>query len=152
MSTTHLLERKQIVPAPLDEVFRFFEDPMNLERITPSWLHFHVQSATHERVQEGTEIQYRLRWQIFPMSWRSRITEYRQGEMFADEMLRGPYTRWYHQHVFRAVAEGVEMVDRVEYVLPFGPLGDLVHYLVIRRQLESIFDYRQLAIRTVFPG
>ncbi|MEM7417760.1 MAG: SRPBCC family protein [Gemmatimonadota bacterium] len=152
MSTTHILERKQIVPAPLDEVFHFFEDPKNLERITPSWLHFNVKSTTHERVQEGTEIQYRLRWQVFPMSWRSRITEYRQDEMFADEMLRGPYTRWYHRHFFEAVPEGVEMIDRVEYTLPFGPLGDLVHTLVIRRQLESIFDYRQLAIRTIFPA
>ena len=110
MSTVHVLERTQFVPAPIDEVFRFFEDPMNLERITPPWLHCNVQSTTDETVRRGTEIQYRLRWQIFPMWWRSRITEYEPGEMFADEQLRGPYTRWYHTHRFTPVEGGASPV------------------------------------------
>jgi ligand-binding SRPBCC domain-containing protein len=34
------------------------------------------------------------------------------------------------------------MIDRVFYELPFGPLGDLVHLLNVRRDVEKIFDYR----------
>lgn len=151
MSNVHVLERTQRLSGSIEEVFAFFEDPMNLERITPPWLHFNVRSTTHERVQIGTEIQYRLRWQLFPMSWRSRISEYVPNQLFADEQLRGPYVRWYHTHHFETVEDGVLMRDRVEYILPFGPLGDLVHSLVIRRQLESIFDYRFEAIEKLFP-
>ena len=34
------------------------------------------------------------------------------------------------------------MRDVVRYALPFGPLGDLAHALVVRRDLEAIFAYR----------
>jgi ligand-binding SRPBCC domain-containing protein len=146
----HVLERSQVVPGALDHVFSFFEDPRNLETITPPWLHFTVLSSSDERVRLGTEIGYSLRWQVFPMRWESRISEYERDVMFADEMTRGPYARWYHRHLFREVPEGVEMVDVVEYRLPHGPLGRLVHGAVVRRQLESIFDYRRDVISRLF--
>ena len=132
--STYVLERRQIVSGDIETVFEFFKDPKNLETITPPWLKFEVVSSTTERVQVGTEIQYRLWWQIFPMKWRSRISEFVDGEMFADEMLRGPYKRWYHRHTFAQLENGVEVVDIVEYTLPFGLLGRLVHGDVIRRQ------------------
>ena len=77
----HLLERSQFVPADLETVFRFFEDPLNLETITPPWMNFEVKSSTDDVVQKGTEIGYRLRWLVFPMAWKSRISEY-ESECF----------------------------------------------------------------------
>ncbi len=145
-----VLERRQRVPAPLQTVFAFFKDPYNLSTITPPWLHFQVRSATDNPVREGTRIRYRLRWHIFPMRWESRITEYREGEAFADEMLVGPYRSWYHRHRFRSVEGGVEVFDRVEYALRFGPLGRLAHALVVRKQLEEIFAYRARRIAALF--
>lgn len=146
----HVLRRIQVVPADMSEVFGFFEEPRNLEAITPPWLHFEVTSASTARVGLGTEISYRLRWQIFPMTWHSRISEYEPGNVFADEMLRGPYARWYHTHHFESVGTGVRMTDVVEYTLPLGPLGGLVHVAVVKGQLDRIFDYRRDAIARLF--
>jgi len=101
-------------------------------------------------VRVGTEIAYRLRWQIFPMTWRSRISEYEDGRLFADEMLKGPYKRWYHRHLFNSVPDGVEVTDIVVYELPFGPLGRLVHRIAVRTQLEAIFEHRREAIARIF--
>ncbi len=148
----HILERSQFIPGELTDVFGFFEDPYNLQRITPPWLGFSIRSASDERVREGTTIEYVLRWHGLPMTWKSRISEYEQGVLFADEMLRGPYKRWYHRHLFRAVEGGVEVRDVVEYELPFGPLGRAVHAAVVRRQLEGIFDHRQSAIDRIFAA
>jgi ligand-binding SRPBCC domain-containing protein len=85
------------------------------------------------------------------MRWESRITEYAEGEHFADEMLSGPYRRWYHHHHFRAVPGGVEISDSVEYQMPFGVLGRLAHALFVRRQLETIFTYREAQVARLFP-
>ena len=148
--SAHVLEARQVVPGDMAAVFGFFKDPKNLEAITPPWLRFEVRSSTTATVRRGTEILYRLRWQIFPMTWRSRISEYEEGVLFADEMLKGPYKRWYHRHLFSEVPGGVEVRDLVEYVLPFGPLGDLVHALTVRSQLEAIFAYRREAIERIF--
>jgi ligand-binding SRPBCC domain-containing protein len=38
------------------------------------------------------------------------------------------------------------MTDRVDYELPFGPLGQLARWLFVRRQVEGIFDYRNEVI------
>lgn len=40
--------------------------------------------------------------------------------------------------------------DRVEYELPFGPLGGLAHRFFVARQLRAIFDYRRRAIAEIF--
>jgi ligand-binding SRPBCC domain-containing protein len=42
------------------------------------------------------------------------------------------------------------MTDRVTYALPFGPLGELVHVLWVRRKLEHIFDFRRRKVIEIF--
>lgn len=149
---THRLRRTTVLPGDLPAVFAFFKNPHNLERITPPWLGFRVTSASDEAVREGTRIAYRLSLHGIPLRWESRIAEYEKHSHFADEQLRGPYARWYHRHLFRAVPGGVEMTDDVEYRLPLGPLGRLAHWLLVRHQLRAIFDYRTAAIAQHFAG
>lgn len=144
------LTRTTVLPGTLPDVFDFFRNPRNLESITPPWLGFRITYASDDTVREGTRIVYRLSLHGIPLSWESRIAEYVDGSHFADEQLRGPYARWYHRHLFRTVAGGVEMTDDVEYRLPFGPAGRLVHWLVVRHQLARIFDYRAGAIAARF--
>jgi ligand-binding SRPBCC domain-containing protein len=133
-------------------VFEFFKNPRNLELLTPPWLGFRIVAANDSVVRKGTHIRYRLRLFGIPFSWESKITEYEERELFADEQITGPYARWLHYHRFRKVEGGVEMTDEVEYTLPLGPLGRLVHWLVVRHQLRSIFDYRNRVISERFGG
>jgi hypothetical protein len=43
------------------------------------------------------------------------------------------------------------MADTVEYALPFGMLGRLVHRLQVARDTARIFDYRARVVRVRFP-
>jgi ligand-binding SRPBCC domain-containing protein len=145
------LSRRTVIEAKLDEVFAFFSHPANLEKLTPRWLHFRILSSTHDPVRTGTRIRYRLWLFGIPFTWESLIAECEEGVRFADEQIVGPYARWYHTHTFRPHTDGVEMLDEVEYRLPFGPLGRAVHWFVVRHQLRAIFDHRARAIHTHFP-
>lgn len=149
---TYTLTRTTFLPADLVRVFDIFRNPRNLEAFTPPWLSFRILSTSEEIVREGTRIRYRLSLAGFPLSWESRITEYVELSHFADEQLSGPYRRWYHRHTFRVVPGGVEMTDVVDYALPFGPLGRLVHWLIVRHQLRAIFDYRTKVMTEMFGG
>ena len=60
-----------------------------------------------------------------------------------DVQLRGPYRLWHHTHTFEARDGGTLVRDRVRYALPLGPLGELAHRVLVRRDLERIFDFRQ---------
>jgi ligand-binding SRPBCC domain-containing protein len=66
-----------------------------------------------------------------------------------DEQVRGPYRSWRHEHEFRAVPGGTEIVDRVGYALPLGVLGRLAHALFVRRRLQAIFDHREAMVERI---
>ena len=142
----HVLEREQRVAQPLGEVFAFFAQAGNLERITPPWLRFEVLGEPGE-VGPGTLVEYRLRLHAVPVRWRTRIDEFRDGQAFVDRQVRGPYRLWHHTHEFEADGDGTVVRDRIRYALPFGPAGELAHRLFVRRDLERIFDFRHAAVR-----
>lgn len=147
---TYILDRSQLVPRPLDEVFGFFADAGNLERLTPPWLSFHILTPRPIAMGVGTLIDYRIRVKGIPMRWRSRITLWDPPHAFADEQIKGPYSMWYHEHRFEAVDGGTRCTDRVEYALPLGPLGRLMHRLMVKRDVEKIFEFRRCELERIF--
>jgi ligand-binding SRPBCC domain-containing protein len=148
----HLLTSQLYVRVALDEVFAFFGKPDNLARITPSWLGFRILTPPPVTMREGALIDYQISLGPFPTRWRTMITTYDPPHLFVDEQLNGPYSFWHHTHRFEAKGTGTNISDEIRYVLPFGPLGSLVHTLVVRRQLEGIFAHRRKIIAEQFPG
>jgi ligand-binding SRPBCC domain-containing protein len=148
----HLLEREQLVPRPVDDVFAFFAQAHNLERITPPWLRFEVLTPGPIDMGFGTLIGYRLRVHAVPVRWISRIEVWDSGRLFVDRQLRGPYRLWHHRHEFVACAEGTVVRDRVRYALPLGRLGELAHGAFVRRDVERIFDFRRAAVAQLLGG
>lgn len=138
----YTLERTQFIPRPRTEVFAFFSDASNLERITPDFLSFRIVTPLPIDIREGTLIDYRLRLFGIPFSWRTRISVFEPESRFVDEQLKGPYKLWRHLHEFESVEGGTRMRDRVDYAIPLGPLGALARELFVTRMVEQIFDYR----------
>ncbi|MGC3988590.1 MAG: SRPBCC family protein [Chthoniobacteraceae bacterium] len=149
----HTLQRTQIIAATIEECWSFFSNPKNLVRITPPTLDFVVKSELPGEIHEGLMIEYRVRpWLGIPVGWLTEITHVRKPGYFVDEQRVGPYAVWHHEHTFRELGEGqVEIGDLVHYVLPFGLLGEVLHPLVVKRQLAHIFDYRIRALQEIFP-
>jgi ligand-binding SRPBCC domain-containing protein len=56
-SRVHRLYREQLVSRPLDDVFAFFAEADNLERITPPWLGFGLLSPDPIEMGPGTRIE-----------------------------------------------------------------------------------------------
>jgi uncharacterized protein len=146
----HVVEREQLVRRPRDQVFPFFSDARNLERITPEFLRFRIAAMSTPEVRAGTLIDYRLRLHGLPVGWRTRIEEWRPEERFVDVQLRGPYSMWHHTHEFQPVPEGTIVRDRIRYRLPFGALGDLLAGSLVARDVEKIFAHRRARIDELF--
>lgn len=142
----YTLEWEMTLPVSVQEAFAVFENPSNLGRVTPAWLHFRITSPEPIHIRAGVEIRYQIAWLGIPMKWRTIITEYEPPFYFVDEQAKGPYRLWRHHHSLWPTEEGTVIRDRVEYALPFGWLGRLAHWLLVRRQLYRIFAYRQTAM------
>jgi hypothetical protein len=153
----HRLERTQLLERPVEDVFAFYSDAVNLEAITPPFLRFRILTPTPIVMRAGTRIEYALSLYGLPVRWRTLITRWEPNACFVDEQESGPYALWRHTHTFEAQGARTLMRDVVEYREPFGVLGRLAHVLVVRRMLDRIFDYRrdatgQLLGRTVRAG
>jgi len=147
----HLLTREQVVSRPRAEVFAFFADAQNLERITPVSLRFHIKSPPPIEMRPGTVIDYDLSLFGVRFGWRTVIERFDPPHSFVDVQARGPYRVWRHTHEIDEVpGGGTRIADRVEYELPLGPLGALAHRLFVARQLRRIFDHRRDVIASIF--
>jgi uncharacterized protein (TIGR01777 family) len=144
---SHELVAEQWLAHPPEQVFPFFSDPANLERITPAFLRFRVKSVSTAQIGHGTLIDYALRLHGVPLRWQSRIESWKPKRAFVDVQIRGPYNRWHHTHEFEPADGGTVVRDRVRYRLPFGALGDLVAGWMVRRDLEAVFDFRRQRIQ-----
>lgn len=146
------LLREQWVPSPLPEVFAFFSEARNLERITPPWLHFSILKQTDRELKAGTLIYYKLAWHGLPLAWTSRIEEWRPPNLFVDVQVKGPYCLWSHTHTFEARDGGTLIRDTVRYAVPMGALGDFCAGRLVRHDVNQIFNCRARQISLLFPA
>ena len=134
------------VPAPVDTAFAFFADATNLERLTPTWLNFQIVTSTPIVMQAGTIIDYRIWLYGVPIPWQTKIEIWEPGVRFVDVQVAGPYLWWRHEHRFEASGNGTRVIDHVEYV----PRARALSGRVVRRDVERIFAFRQVALTKVF--
>jgi len=77
----------------------------------------------------------------------SRITEFDPPRRFVDEMVRGAFARFRHEHQFLSVPEGTDMVDIFDYTAPLGPLGRLADGLFLRRYMTALLRERNAYLK-----
>lgn len=96
---THPFRTEQWLPNPVMDVFSFFLNDLNLETITPPWLHFQILTPNANSSQ-GSPIDYRLRLYGEAINWQSEITLWNPPNFFVDEQRQGAYSLWVNEHTF----------------------------------------------------
>ena len=148
---TQRLEFRQDLPLTIGDAWDFFSRPENLARITPPDLGFEVTSPLPERMYAGMIVTYRVRPLTgLKVAWTTEITHVREPEFFVDEQRSGPYRFWHHQHLFEAIPDGVRMIDRIQYQLPFAWIGHWLAGRLVERRLDQIFGYRRRVLARHF--
>lgn len=132
----------QYVEKPIEEVFEFFSDAKNLERITPSQLSFRIDSQSTDEIQEGTEFIYKLKIHGFPAKWKTIITNWDPPFQFVDYQEFGPYKVWFHNHMFIPTKNGTLLVDEVKFILPFQWFTRHFIAWFIKKDVKNIFEHR----------
>ncbi len=101
-----------------------------------------VGGVTSGQIGPGESVTWRARHFGVPLRMTSVISEYEAPRRFVDEQTKGPFERWWHEHLFERVGERTLMRDRIEFEAPFGILGRIVERLVLERYLEKLILQR----------
>jgi ligand-binding SRPBCC domain-containing protein len=147
----YTLQAKQELPITKNDCWKFFSNPMNLQKITPPDMDFEIKSQLPQTMYAGQIIIYKIK--ILPgikLNWITEITHVDDGKFFVDEQRFGPYKFWHHQHLFKEVENGMEVKDVVHYAIPLGILGRLFNSLFIKARLNKIFSYRKEYLKKFF--
>jgi ligand-binding SRPBCC domain-containing protein len=142
---------KQLLPISVEEAWKFFSDPRNLNTITPDSMKFKTLSGDERTMFAGQVIHYKISpFSGITMQWVTEITQVKNNDYFVDEQRFGPYRFWHHKHFFREIEGGVEIEDIVHYKLPFGLIGDLFHPILVQPKLNEIFSFRKQKLTELF--
>jgi ligand-binding SRPBCC domain-containing protein len=137
------LKQEQHLPLSIDEAWKFFSDPSNLNAITPDDMVFEITSEIPPKMYEGMMITYRIRPVLnIPLKWCTEITHIKESTLFIDEQKIGPYRLWHHEHHFREDQGEVLMTDLLYYDIGKSFIGWIADKLFVHRRVRQIFKYR----------
>lgn len=140
------------VSAPVDEVFAFYDDPVNLGRLMPPPVRFQLVRVDPTPPQPGSIFEFRYGLGPIQRTWTVHLIDRVENERFVDETLSGPMARFQHSHTFTAGRRGTWIEDRVDFhVGPNGPAGVALDFLA-GLAMRLIFVWRGMRQRQLLGG
>lgn len=138
-----VFERSVLIDAPVEEVFRFHEQPDALTLLPPAFPRVHLISRTGTGIEQNS----RLELSIGPFDWVALHTAYTRNRRFEDHQEAGPFDQWIHRHDFESVGDRTRLTDRIEYLLPGGPFINLFFGWIVNLGLRNMFRHRHKVTR-----
>lgn len=111
-----------------------------------------VAGVTSGQIVLSETVTWKARHFGIPWTMTSQIVEYDPPRHFVDEQLKGPFSRFRHEHEFEATDVGTRMTDRVRFDAPLGPLGDAVEKVILGTYLRHLIQTRNDYLRHAAEG
>lgn len=146
-----VFEWRSVVPTTLDKMVGFHNDPRALRTLTPPPMIMQVLRDDRTALTEG-EIEFRLWFGPVPVRWLARHEPGPIESSFIDRMIDGPMAYWEHQHIFREVSGGVELLDHITLAHKPGLAGVFSRLIFDGLPLRILFIYRHLRTRLALPS
>lgn len=146
------LEKRLALPCSVQALWDWHMRPEAFEDLTPPW---RPVTMVHSDgvVADGSKVIFKVPV-LGPIkqTWEAVHSLVEPPHRFRDTQVRGPFAHWQHDHIFEADGDGSVLIDRVEYALPMGWLGQAVAGGFIRRDLEKLFAHRYAVTRAALGG
>jgi len=135
------------IAAPIERVFDLSRS-INLHKISTS--------GTDEQAIDGVmngliNANETVTWQakhLFKIRRHtSKITEMLSPESFTDEMIKGDFKAFRHEHHFKPVANGTIMIDKLSFESPYGIIGKCLNKFYLKDYLQTFLEKRNDVIK-----
>jgi ligand-binding SRPBCC domain-containing protein len=141
------------LPTTPERAYEFFRVPANIAKISPPELGLVFVNAP-SKIEVGSELTFKVQAFGQVQTLTHRVVTLETPGLIVEEMVKGPFKRWYHRHSFVVVGEGggVEVRDEIEFEPPGGFLGVFLKESTILDQLEDGFFHRHGQLKKLFAN
>lgn len=108
-----------------------------------------VSGKTSGLINEGEYVT----WEAVHFGIRQQLTTYIEKVdrpfYFTDRMVKGAFSSFYHEHIYKATTTGTLMIDKFSYEVPYGIAGKLFDKLVLNRYMTRLLTGRNNVIKQI---
>lgn len=106
-----------------------------------------ISGKTSGLIEMNESVTWRARHFGIYQNLTSKITEFERPHYFVDEMQKGAFSKFKHEHHFLDLNGGTLMIDYFDYKSPFGILGRLADRLFLQKYMTDLLQTRNRIVK-----
>lgn len=136
-----------IIKAPIYAVFDLSRS-IDLHKLSTAHTNEEaIAGVTSGLINLGESVTWRAKHFCIYQKLTSKITAFDSPNYFVDEMVKGAFKRFKHEHIFKEIPEGTLMIDIFDYTSPLSFLGKLADILFLKKYLLKLLTKRNDTIK-----
>ena len=144
MTTIHLTT---FISAPIDRVFDLSRS-INLHKISTAQTgETAIAGILTGLINENETVTWQAKHLFKQRQFTAKIIEMSKPDSFTDEMIKGDFKSFSHQHHFKQTNNGTIMIDLLNFESPYGVLGNLINRFFLKNYLEKLLLKRNQVIK-----
>jgi ligand-binding SRPBCC domain-containing protein len=101
-------------------------------------------------VEKGETVTWEAKHLGFTQQLTSLITDVKPHNYFADELVKGAFKDFKHEHFFEKQGENTTLMkDIFDYSSPLGVLGNLADFLFLKNYMTKLLEQRNKTLKEV---
>jgi len=135
------------IAAPVERVFDLSRS-INLHQVsTASTNEKAIAGVMSGLISLGETVTWEARHFFKKRQFTSKITGMQRPGFFTDEMVKGDFISFHHEHHFKTVQNGTIMIDKINFETPYGMIGKIANSVFLRSYLEKFLVKRNAVIK-----
>lgn len=106
-----------------------------------------IAGVTNGLINKNETVTWQAKHLFKTRQFTSKITDMQSPVFFVDEMTKGDFKNFKHQHHFKEVKNGTIMIDVIHFESPYGILGRIVNKIYLKKYLETLLLKRNKVIK-----
>lgn len=144
MAKIHLTS---FISAPIKRVFDLSRS-INLHQIsTASTNEKAIDGVMNGLINKNETVTWQAKHLFKTRMFTTKITEMQSPDFFTDEMIKGDFKSFRHEHYFKAAENGTIVIDILNFESPYGTIGKIANSVFLKSYLEKLLINRNAVIK-----
>ena len=146
MTTIRLITK---IKAPIQTVFDIARDIDVHQSTVATSNEKAIAGRTSGIIELGETVTFRGKHFGFYLNHQSKITEMEIPNYFVDEMVKGHFKSFRHEHTFVTKNGTTVMIDNLQYETPFGICGRVFDKLLLKKYVTDLLLKRNEMLKSL---